>query len=132
MVLALRKWYDLRPEMEFRGFVQDNVLVGICQREVTGFYVTLLGREEEITDLIADFFFENLQEVFGGGNFSFDVYITTEGKVKLMDFNTWGGAQRSHSCSPGRSLKISTTKSQAETQRLLHPLNWTRNLSSEL
>lgn len=55
------------------------------------FYATLLGREEEITDLIADFFFENLQEVFGGGNFSFDVYITKEGKVKLIDFNTWGG-----------------------------------------
>lgn len=92
VVLALRKWYDLRPEMEFRGFVRDDILVGICQREVTGFYATLLGREEEITDLIADFFFENLQEVSGSGNFSFDVYITKEGKVKLIDFNTWGGS----------------------------------------
>lgn len=92
VVLAIRKWYDMRPEMEFRCFVRDNVLVGICQREVTGFYATLLGREEEISDMVSNFFFENLQEEFGGGDFSFDVYITKGGKVKLMDFNTWGGS----------------------------------------
>lgn len=92
VVLAIRKWYDMRPEMEFRCFVRDSVLVGICQREVTGFYASLLGREEEITDMVSDFFIENLQEVFGGGDFSFDVYITKGGKVKVMDFNTWGGS----------------------------------------
>ena len=52
----------------------------------------MLGREEEITDLIRVSFFKKLQEVFGGGKFSFDVYITKEGKVKLIVFNTWGGS----------------------------------------
>lgn len=85
-----------------------------------GFYATLLGREEEIIEFFADFFFVNLWDVFGGGSFSFDAYITKEGKVKLIDFDTWArGPQCSHSCSPGRSLKISTMKSQAETQTSL-------------
>jgi len=40
--LALRKWYpSLRPEMEFRCFVQGQNLVGISQREVTTFYPIL-------------------------------------------------------------------------------------------
>lgn len=92
VVLALRKWYDVRPEMEFRGFVHGNVLLGICQREVTGFYESLLEREDELTDLILDFFLENLKDEFGGGDYTFDVYVTKENKVKLMDFNTWGGS----------------------------------------
>ena len=92
VVLALRKWYDLRPEMEFRGFVRGNSLVGVCQREVTGFYATLLGREDEITDLISDFFIEHLSEEFGGGDYTFDVYVTKDGKVKLLDFNSWRGS----------------------------------------
>lgn len=92
VVLALRKWYDVRPEMEFRGFVRGNALLGICQREVTGFYETLLGREEEISDLILDFFLDDLREEFGGGDYTFDVYVTKDSKVKLTDFNTWGGS----------------------------------------
>lgn len=92
VVLALRKWYDVRPEMEFRGFVRGNVLLAICQREVTGFYETLPGREEELTDIISDFFEEYLKDEFGGGDYTFDVYVTKENKVKLMDFNPWGGS----------------------------------------
>lgn len=92
VVLALRKWYDLRPELEFRGFVRGNLLVGVCQREVTGFYETLLGREEELSDLILDFFLDNLKEEFGGGDYTFDVYVTKDKKVKLIDFNTWRGS----------------------------------------
>ncbi|CAH2071745.1 unnamed protein product [Thlaspi arvense] len=61
--LALRKWYpSLKPEMEFRCFVKSNELVGICQRE------------------------------FESENYTFDVYVTKERRVKLMDFNTWCGS----------------------------------------
>lgn len=31
----LRKWYDLRPEREWRCFVAGGKLVGVCQRDVT-------------------------------------------------------------------------------------------------
>jgi hypothetical protein len=91
-VLALRKWYDLRPEMEFRGFVRGKLLVGICQREVTGFYATLVGREDELEDMISSFFDVNVREVFGGEDYTFDVYLTKDLRVKLLDFNPWGGS----------------------------------------
>ncbi|KAL9239479.1 hypothetical protein vseg_013796 [Gypsophila vaccaria] len=88
--LALRKWYpSLRPEMEFRCFVRGQQLVGISQREVTGFYPTLLDRKDEIKDVVYDFFIDSIQERFMSDNYTFDVYVTKERKVKLMDFNPW-------------------------------------------
>ncbi|KAK4404334.1 Cell division cycle protein [Sesamum angolense] len=65
--LALRKWYpSLKPEMEFRCFVHHKLLVGICQREVKG--------------------------NFGSESYTFDVYVTKDGRVKLLDFNPWGAS----------------------------------------
>jgi len=61
----------------------------LSEREVTGFYETLLGREEELTDLISNFFLENLKDEFGGEDYTFDVYVTKDNKVKLMDFSIW-------------------------------------------
>ncbi|RVW39479.1 Cell division cycle protein 123-like [Vitis vinifera] len=62
--LALRKWYpSLRPEMEFRCFVRDGCLVGISQREVTGFYPGLLEKKND---------------------------LEVDDWVKLVDFNPWG------------------------------------------
>ncbi|KAA8519400.1 hypothetical protein F0562_013656 [Nyssa sinensis] len=47
--LALRKWYpSLRPEMEFRCFVQGQLLIGISQREVTGFYPVLIEKKNDL------------------------------------------------------------------------------------
>eukprot|EP00249_Psilotum_nudum_P016589 c25897_g1_i1 orf=90-1502(+) len=88
-VLALRKWYDLRPEMEFRGFVRGGVLVGACQREMTGFYHTLLDRVESLESTVFAFFVDNLSEQFPLENYTFDCYVTTDWRVKLIDFNPW-------------------------------------------
>jgi len=41
--VTLRKWFELSPSMEFRCFVKDNNLRGICQRDVSNFYPYLLG-----------------------------------------------------------------------------------------
>ncbi|KAH9610326.1 hypothetical protein KSS87_000324 [Heliosperma pusillum] len=88
--LALRKWYpSLRPEMEFRCFVRDQQLIGISQREVTAFYPTLLDKKNELKELIEDFFIDNIQERFKSDNYTFDVYVTKEKRVKLIDFNPW-------------------------------------------
>lgn len=56
-----------------------------------GFYESLFGCEEEIIDLILDFFLDNFKEDFGGRDYIFDVYVMKENKVKLMDFNIWVG-----------------------------------------
>lgn len=91
--LALRKWYpSLKPEMEFRCFVHDKLLVGICQREVTNFYPTLVERKADLKMMIRDFFIEKVEGRFGSKRYTFDVYVTRDGRVKLLDFNPWGGS----------------------------------------
>ncbi|KAK9130320.1 hypothetical protein Sjap_010807 [Stephania japonica] len=89
--LALRKWYSsLRPEMEFRCFARSKLLVAISQREVTCFYPVLLEKKDNLQMLIHDFFVDNVQERFESDNYTFDVYVTRDGRVKLIDFNPWG------------------------------------------
>ncbi|KAJ4848941.1 hypothetical protein Tsubulata_034177 [Turnera subulata] len=90
--LALRKWYSsLLPEMEFRCFVRDQRLVGISQREVTTFYPVLLGKKNNLQELIEEFFLDNVRSKFESENYSFDVYVTGDERVKIIDFNPWGG-----------------------------------------
>ncbi|XP_074381280.1 uncharacterized protein LOC141723392 isoform X3 [Apium graveolens] len=89
--LALRKWYpSLRPEREFRCFVRDKILVGISQREVTGYYPTILEDKTHLEMLILEFFRDKVSENFELEKYTFDVYVTSSGKVKLLDFNPWG------------------------------------------
>ncbi|XP_010244521.1 PREDICTED: cell division cycle protein 123 homolog [Nelumbo nucifera] len=89
--LALRKWYpSLRPEMEFRCFVCDQLLVAISQREVTNFYPVLQEKKHDLEVLISEFFMENVRMKFESENYTFDVYVTKDGRVKLIDFNPWG------------------------------------------
>ncbi|KAI3852457.1 hypothetical protein MKX03_017746 [Papaver bracteatum] len=89
--LALRKWYpSFHPEMEFRCFVSHRLLVGISQREVTSFYPVLLDKKEVLKISIQKFFIENVQNVFESENYTFDVYVTEYGRIKIIDFNPWG------------------------------------------
>lgn len=89
--LALRKWYpSLHPEMEFRCFVRAQKLVGISQREVTTFYPALPGKENNLLLLIQGFFNNNVRAMFESDNYTFDIYITKDERVKVVDFNPWG------------------------------------------
>lgn len=89
--LALRKWQPgLRPEMEFRCFVRARRLVGISQREVTTFYPVLLEMKDRLRELMEGFFMGRVRENFESESYSFDVYVTKDGLVKIVDFNTWG------------------------------------------
>lgn len=89
--LALRKWHDsLRPEMEFRCFVRRRRLVGICQREVTTFYPVLAEKKHDLEPLIRSFFEDVVRPEFGSEDYTFDLYVTRNGSVKILDFNPWG------------------------------------------
>lgn len=89
--LALRKWApSLRPEMEFRCFVRCRNLIGISQREVTGFYPYIIERKKELEMVIQEFFMDEVRLKFGLENYTFDVYVRKDGRVKLLDFNPWG------------------------------------------
>ncbi|XP_024024714.1 cell division cycle protein 123 homolog [Morus notabilis] len=90
--LALRKWYQsLRPDMEFRCFVKNQNLIGISQREVTTFYPALVEKKGDIRSVIWRFFVENVRDRFESKNYTFDVYVTRDEKVKVVDFNPWCG-----------------------------------------
>ncbi|ONK81400.1 uncharacterized protein A4U43_C01F28690 [Asparagus officinalis] len=89
--LALRKYYSsMRPEMEFRCFARHRELVAISQREITSFYPVLLDCNHEIQPLIESFFLKIVKPRFESENYTFDVYVTGDGRVKVLDFNPWG------------------------------------------
>ncbi|XP_065620882.1 uncharacterized protein LOC136063848, partial [Quercus suber] len=89
--LALRKWYpSLQPEMEFRCFVWGQNLVGISQREVTTFYPVLLEKKSNIEWLIRQFYEDQVRLKFESENYTFDVYVTKDERIKVLDFNPWG------------------------------------------
>ena len=90
--LALRKWADLNPSMEFRCFVRGGNLRGICQRDVSNFYPFLPSQVEWLEETIAVFWQESVHGAFPGRDYCFDVYVTSRRHVKLVDFNPWGGA----------------------------------------
>nr|AFK43861.1 unknown [Lotus japonicus] len=88
--LALRKWYpSLKPDMEFRCFVREQKLVGISQREVTTFYPILLEKKNDLLLLMQGFFNNYVRTRFESENYTFDVYITKDERVKVVDFNPW-------------------------------------------
>ncbi|VAH99056.1 unnamed protein product [Triticum turgidum subsp. durum] len=90
--LALRKWYPgLRPESEFRCFVRGQKLVGVSQRDPSAYYPSLPGWSAEVQPKIEDFFEEVVAPQFASHNYTFDVYVRADGRVKPIDFNPWGG-----------------------------------------
>ncbi|GJN06034.1 hypothetical protein PR202_ga23719 [Eleusine coracana subsp. coracana] len=90
--LALRKWYPgLRPESEFRCFVREKRLVSVSQRDASAYYPSLPGWSAEVQPKIEAFFEEVIQPQFASDNYTFDVYVRADGRVKLIDFNPWGG-----------------------------------------
>ncbi|KAG1150679.1 hypothetical protein G6F37_001768 [Rhizopus arrhizus] len=85
--LVLRKWYDLQPSMEFRCFVKNQDIIGICQRDLN-YYDFLPAMKDDIELLIYRFFEEHVVEQFDSLNYVFDVYVQRSNqKVYLMDFN---------------------------------------------
>ncbi|GAB2215882.1 hypothetical protein Drorol1_Dr00023641 [Drosera rotundifolia] len=76
--------------MEFRCFVRGDRLVGVSQREVTAYYPVLTERKDNLEDLFLDFFLTNIKGRFKSENYTLVIYVTKDGRVKLLDFNPWG------------------------------------------
>ncbi|KAL8225512.1 hypothetical protein R6Q57_018069 [Mikania cordata] len=75
--------------MEFRVFIRNHALVGISQREVTGFYPILTEKKPVLETLIKNFYMNKVNMMFGSESYTFDVYVRTDDAIKLLDFNPW-------------------------------------------
>ncbi|KAG0183660.1 hypothetical protein DFQ28_001455 [Apophysomyces sp. BC1034] len=85
--LVLRKWYDLQPSMEFRCFVKQKELIGICQRDVN-YYQFLQAMKGDLEVKIHNFFEDHIRDNFESVHYVFDVYIPrNQEKVWVVDFN---------------------------------------------
>jgi len=93
--LILRKWKEVRQNMEFRVFVRNNEIVGICQRDPTLCHNYEKKDVERMEIMIDDFFQAHVRGSFSCPNFALDVYLGHRGKVYIVDFNTFGGTTQS-------------------------------------
>jgi hypothetical protein len=88
-VLVLRKWFKVNPSCEFRCFVREKRVVGICQRDLNHF-AFLFPMVDSLRATILDYFDSTLKDTFPDGDFVFDVYLPEPyNKVRLMDINPW-------------------------------------------
>jgi hypothetical protein len=88
-VLVLRKWFKVNPSCEFRVFVRERRVIGICQRDLNHF-AFLFPLLERLREEILGFFEKVLKKSFPDPDFVFDVYLPEPyDKVRLMDINPW-------------------------------------------
>ena len=87
--LVLRKWFRVNPSCEFRCFVRERKVVGICQRDLNHF-AFLFPMVDRLRNTILTYFDSILKDSFPDADFVFDVYLPEPyGKVCLMDINPW-------------------------------------------
>ncbi|TAQ89256.1 hypothetical protein B7494_g2416 [Chlorociboria aeruginascens] len=88
-VLVLRKWFKMNPACEFRCFVRERRIIGICQRDLNHFSF-LFPLIPTIQNTILEFFEGTLKNTFPDRNFVVDVYLPEPyDKVRLTDINPW-------------------------------------------
>jgi len=88
-VLVLRKWFKVNPSCEFRCFVRDRRIIGICQRDLNHFEF-LFPLIPTLQTTIQKYFETTLRSSFPDDNFAFDIYLPDPyDKVRLMDINPW-------------------------------------------
>jgi hypothetical protein len=62
-VLVLRKWFKVNPSCEFRCFVRERRVIGICQRDLNHFDF-LFPMKEQLRKVILGFFDKTLKDTF--------------------------------------------------------------------
>ncbi|KAI9982957.1 hypothetical protein PInf_006808 [Phytophthora infestans] len=93
--LVLKKWCNFLDSMLFRCFVVGHRLVAVSQRNCDEFYEFLPDQQDELCELLYDFYKMNFRKadrefVFPDPNYSFDVYVDKRRRVYLLDINVFG------------------------------------------
>ncbi|TIB68603.1 hypothetical protein E3P77_00973 [Wallemia ichthyophaga] len=88
--LALKQHIEISRNQEFRVFVRDNRIVGICQRDLN-FYDFLQDTQtqDQLKKLIEKFWLDHIRDTFSSNNYAVDVYINQHDRVILVDFNVY-------------------------------------------
>ncbi|CAH0486615.1 unnamed protein product [Peronospora farinosa] len=94
--LVLKKWCNFLDSMLFRCFVVGHRLMAVSQRNCDEFYEFLPDQQDELCELLYEFYKKNFrmsgdQFVFPDPNYSFDVYVDKRRRVYLLDINVFGG-----------------------------------------
>lgn len=89
-VLVLRKWTNLHKSMEFRVFVRNHEVVGICQRDCSTYYDFLADVIDEYHDLIVSFHDTVIRGSTEMASYAVDVYVDKQRKIWIIDFNPFG------------------------------------------
>lgn len=89
--LALRQWADIDKRSEYRAFIADGALVGLCpRRRETG------DRNDEVTDALVDQVRQWASEIhlrvtaIFGLKYVIDIYAAGNGRLWVIDFAAWG------------------------------------------
>ncbi|KAJ3444388.1 cell division cycle protein 123 [Anaeramoeba flamelloides] len=90
--LILRKLYPLKISQEFRCFCKNGLLFAISQQDDSTYYKYLEKKKEYFFELIKKFWNAKIKEKFGSKNYIFDIYITKNDKIFLIDFNIYSRA----------------------------------------
>ena len=61
-----------------------DIVAGVSQREVTEHFPALMQQKEAHLEALTDFFDEHLHSKFPMADYTFDVYITSHGKVQIL------------------------------------------------
>ncbi|XP_055882408.1 cell division cycle protein 123 homolog isoform X2 [Biomphalaria glabrata] len=88
--LVLRKWEPPNPASEFRCFVHNNKLIGVCQRNANKFYPHIIVNKNVVLEDICEFVKIHIAEKFVETNYVVDVVHVKQGHVILIDFNPFG------------------------------------------
>jgi hypothetical protein len=93
--LVLKKWCNFLDSMLFRCFVVGHRLVAVSQRNCDEFYEFLPGQQDELCELLYEFYTKNFRTaegefVFPDQSYSFDVYVDKRRRVYLLDINVFG------------------------------------------
>ncbi|XP_015517638.1 translation initiation factor eIF2 assembly protein isoform X2 [Neodiprion pinetum] len=88
--LVLKKWREINPCAEFRCFVINGELVGICQRDLSQYYLYIETEKYDIRQDIKSLFHERIKKRFESlTNYVFDVIRHKKDHVKIIDFSPY-------------------------------------------
>jgi hypothetical protein len=93
-VIALRRWFNLKPGREFRCFVINKTLTAISQRDLSRYYPEIKQDKNAILVRIQEFYDGIIRDTFPLETFAFDCYVpeNSTDRLRVIDFNPPAGA----------------------------------------